>query len=85
MLLLVTLLCFFTFTTIVLTILYFRQSEVTKLECMALQNLLTDDEKKFYITEYKKIVACKLIFERMSEPKAAIDIAREVVKSGREK
>ncbi len=78
-------LCFFTFLAIVSVVYYFYRGENTKLDHMVLQNLLTEDEKKIYINEYKNIIACKVIFDHMSDNKNAIEITREVIKSRREK
>ena len=85
MLMLVCFLCFSTLISIILIILYFRQSEGNKLERMALKNLLTDEEKSYYIDEYKKILTAKLVFEHMSEHKDDIEIVREVIKAERVK
>ena len=85
MLMLVFLLCFFTFTTIVLTILYFRQTEATKLDHMSLKNLLTDEERDYYINEYKKNLTAQFVFEHMAEEQDRIEIAREIIKNGRNK
>ena len=85
MLMLVFLLCFFTLTTIILILLYFRQTETHKLDHMSLKNLLTDQEKDYYINEYKKMLTAKFIFEHMAEDKENIEIAREIIKNGRDK
>jgi hypothetical protein len=52
---------------------------------MALKNLLTPEETSFYISEYKKILVSKIIFEHTADQKDIIEVVREVVKSRRDK
>ena len=80
------LLIFFSLLSLVLLLFYFRSTENSRLDYNALQNLLSDQEKAYYIDEYKKILAAKIIYERMvSDDKSELEVAREVIKSRREK
>lgn len=79
------LLIFFSLLSLVLLVFYLRYSENTRLDYNALQNLLNDQEKAYYIDEYKKILTAKIVFEHMSDGKSELEIAREVIKSRRER
>lgn len=50
---------------------------------MVLLNLLTEEEKKHFIQEYKKIITAKLIYDLISEDRLDIEIAHKVVKERR--
>lgn len=75
------------FSLIVITLfLYLHSCESERLDHSALQNLLTEQEKAFYLEEYKKMVTAKIVYDHMgSEDKSAVEVAREVIKSRREK
>lgn len=65
-------------------IIYFRYLENSKLDRMALNNLLTDDEKALFIASHKKAITAQLVYELMAEKKFPLEIAREVVRELRD-
>lgn len=66
-------------------IVYVRYSATRRYDRMALLNLLTEEEKKYFIHEYKKTIAAQLVYELIAEQKLSIEIAHEVVKERRDK
>jgi hypothetical protein len=65
-------------------VLYFRYLENAKLDKMALNNMLTDEEKRHFIAECKKIITAQLVYELMAEKKYPVEVAREVVREMRD-
>jgi hypothetical protein len=83
MIILMTLLVLFTLLTAILLIVYLRRSDNIRLDRMGLQNLINDQEKEYYINEYKKILTAKFIYETMVEDRSKMDITRELIKKSR--
>ena len=70
---------------IIACVIYYRLNANKRLDRMVLLNLLNEEEKKYFIHEYKKIKTAKLIYDLISEDRLEIEIAHEVIKERRDK